>query len=94
MAEVQVILTGAKSWQDGKFKFKQNVPVTMDEQQARKYKTHSYFAVRNVQQAQRMRDLERATAGAGARKVEAAPITEADATISRRKPKIKTRDED
>ena len=52
MAKVtQVVLVGAASYRDSRYVFKQNVPVTMrDDQEASKYAGNALFAVRTVEQ--------------------------------------------
>jgi hypothetical protein len=63
MAKVtQVVLMGAASYRDTRNVFKQNVPVTMNPEEAKKYSGNALFAVRHV-------DEEKAEVGIANQKV-------------------------
>lgn len=86
MAKItQVVLMKAKSYTDGRYKFKQNIPVTMrDENEAAKYASNAMFAVRTI-------DDGRADVGITSQKVNAGdPFAAAVSEDSVRLPKRKT----
>lgn len=48
---IQVVLTGCKSYADGRRKFKQNTPVTLrDANEIAKYKNNALFSIRTIEE--------------------------------------------
>lgn len=82
--EMQVILVKAKTYTDGKYKFKQGIPVTMPAHIAKRYEKNFYFNTRTLKQASAFAKLQGKPA-INPSSLDNAPISEADAKIPKKR---------